>query len=395
MQLDLGTKIRQLRHRDGRTQEALAEALGVTAQAVSRWESGGSYPDMNLIPPIANYFGVTIDELFGYSNQRESRINALVLQLQQMKRKNNGQDADISQTIALARNALVEYPGEPRLMACLASILYTAGYSRYGEHHLTDAEGYDIYDTQRHSAYEEWKEAVCLYEKALQELEDGDFRRAAVGELTQLYVNMGMHEKAQKMAESAPGIYSTREYMQICACDGKERVQAYGKAILSMLHACAALMVQGVLAAKETMTVSEKAEAIRSAICLLDGVCTDGNYGEHNRLIGRMYTHLSLYLWMDGKGDEAFQALDRALDHFQQFAELCKKDEPTYTAPLVKLVEVDFSRSAIPDPSQPDTTASSLHRDWPWWHAEGEDKVKAQMQADSRWKVWVQKCDAR
>ena len=45
MQLDLGNKIRQLRHRDGRTQEALAEALGVTSQAVSRWEASGSYPD--------------------------------------------------------------------------------------------------------------------------------------------------------------------------------------------------------------------------------------------------------------------------------------------------------------------------------------------------------------
>ena len=51
MQLDLGNKIRQLRHRDGRTQEALAEALGVTSQAVSRWEASGSYPDMNLSRP--------------------------------------------------------------------------------------------------------------------------------------------------------------------------------------------------------------------------------------------------------------------------------------------------------------------------------------------------------
>ena len=64
MQLNLGTKIRELRHRDGRTQDNLAEALGVTAQAVSRWESGGSYPDMESMPALANYFGVTIDEMF-------------------------------------------------------------------------------------------------------------------------------------------------------------------------------------------------------------------------------------------------------------------------------------------------------------------------------------------
>ena len=394
MQIDLGTKIRQLRHRDGRTQEVLAEALGVTSQAVSRWESGGSYPDMNLIPPIANYFGVTIDELFGYTNERDSRINALVSQIQEMKWKNNGVDTSIDATIELARNALVEFPGNERLMVCLASVLYTAGYVRYGEYHLTDAEGYDVYDTQRHRGYAEWKEAVTLYEKALTTLEDGDFRRVAVGELTQLYVNLGQHEKAQALAEAAPGIYSTREYMRICACDGKERVQAYGKAVLAMLHASAVLIVQAVMATKENMTPAEKVRGIEGAIELFDGVCTDDNYGEHNRLIARMYTLLSLYLWLDGKQDAAFEALDKSLAHFRQFEALCKEETPRYTAPLLRLVEVDFSRSPIPDSSQPDTTAASLYRAWPWWHVEDEEAVKAQMQADPRWDAWVRSCDA-
>lgn len=389
MQLDLGKNIRQLRRRDSRTQEAVAEALGVTSQAVSRWEAGGSYPDMNLIPSIANYFGVTIDELFGYHNERETKINDLVAKIQAMKWKNNGQDTNLNDTIAIARNALIEFPGNERLMVCLASVLYTAGYSRYGEHHLTDADGYDIYDIERHREYTEWTEAIALYEKALLTLEDGDFRLIAEGELLQLYVNMGMHEKSHALAQKAPGIYSTREYMHICACDGKERVQAYGKAILSMLHASAVLIVRDVLAARENMTVPEKIDGILGAIHLLDSICTDGNYGEHNRLIARMYTLLSMYLWLVGKQDEAFDALERSLSHFRQFEELCAKENPRYTAPLLRLVEVDFSRSTIPNPAEPDTTAISLYKDWPWWSAEEADTVRAEMQADPRWDAWV------
>ena len=153
MQLDLGNNIRQLRRRDKRTQEALAEALGVTSQAVSRWESGGSFPDMNLIPSIANYFGVSIDELFGYTNERTKRIDELVTKIFDMKRQNNGVDNNISECIAFARNALVEFPGNEKLMLALASVLNTAGYVRYGECHLIDEEGYGIYDTEKHKTY--------------------------------------------------------------------------------------------------------------------------------------------------------------------------------------------------------------------------------------------------
>ena len=59
----IGTQIINLRKQRGITQETLAEAVGVTGQAVSKWESGGS-PDTQLLPAIADYFGVSIDHLF-------------------------------------------------------------------------------------------------------------------------------------------------------------------------------------------------------------------------------------------------------------------------------------------------------------------------------------------
>ena len=94
-----------MRHRDGRTQEALAEALGVTSQAISRWESNGGYPDMEMIPSIANYFGVSIDELFGYDNVREKRIDEIVERLTEMNNANNGIDINVDECIRMARTA--------------------------------------------------------------------------------------------------------------------------------------------------------------------------------------------------------------------------------------------------------------------------------------------------
>lgn len=65
----LGTNIKLLRKTKAITQEELANALHISYQAVSKWENGSSQPDIGLLPLIASYFGVTIDELFGFKLQ--------------------------------------------------------------------------------------------------------------------------------------------------------------------------------------------------------------------------------------------------------------------------------------------------------------------------------------
>ncbi len=62
----IGQTIKQLRRARGVTQEELAGALNVTYQAVSKWENETAQPDIMMMPALASYFGVTIDELFGY-----------------------------------------------------------------------------------------------------------------------------------------------------------------------------------------------------------------------------------------------------------------------------------------------------------------------------------------
>jgi transcriptional regulator with XRE-family HTH domain len=67
--IQIGTVISSNRKEKGITQEELAKHLGVSKPAVSKWESGQSYPDILLLPVLASYFNITVDQLIGYEPQ--------------------------------------------------------------------------------------------------------------------------------------------------------------------------------------------------------------------------------------------------------------------------------------------------------------------------------------
>ncbi len=67
MNLSFGTNLKKLRHERNITQGELAGALGISSQSISRYETNSAYPDIEMLPVIAEYFGVTIDYLLGVS----------------------------------------------------------------------------------------------------------------------------------------------------------------------------------------------------------------------------------------------------------------------------------------------------------------------------------------
>ncbi|MBQ7335719.1 MAG: helix-turn-helix transcriptional regulator [Clostridia bacterium] len=79
MELTIGTNIKRLRTAKNITQEQLSEAMNVTCAAVSKWERGDTYPDITLLQPLAYYFGVTLDELMGYDQEKiQAKIDDVI-----------------------------------------------------------------------------------------------------------------------------------------------------------------------------------------------------------------------------------------------------------------------------------------------------------------------------
>ncbi len=70
----LGSRICEYRRCKGITQDKLAETMGVSSQAVSKWENDMSCPDIGLLPQLAEYFNVTIDELLRGENSKAVKV---------------------------------------------------------------------------------------------------------------------------------------------------------------------------------------------------------------------------------------------------------------------------------------------------------------------------------
>ncbi|MBQ3637444.1 MAG: helix-turn-helix transcriptional regulator [Clostridia bacterium] len=388
MNTDLGKNIRALRLRDGRTQEDLAAALGVSPQAVSRWETMTCYPDMELLPSIANAFGVSIDELFGYGGERERIISEKIRRIRELNADNNGKDVSMDECLRLAREAAAEFPGTPEITLTLAHVLYNEGYVKRGEYHVMDTEGFDQYDTDLHRTYPEWREAILLYEKLLPLLPDDKSRHEAVGNLIQLYANTGEYDRAETIAKDRPPLEGCREWLLASAHDGKQRADFLGKLLIRLVSSAADQMIQLYLASCQNTEPGFAADVIRRALALYDPLFPDGDCGGCHEGIARLYLFLSEFQCRLGDMDGAFASLDLALEHAKEFDRWARSEDAPYSSLLFRYVTRN-SKSRVPADER---FAPDLPEVWPWWQVPDFDGAKSALAADPRWDDWVRRC---
>lgn len=121
----LGEKIKSLRKQKNISQEVFASYLGVSFQAVSKWETGSTLPDVTMIPAIASFFGVTTDELFDFNRfEAEKQVEAICREAYQYR------VTDSAKSERILCEGLQRFPGNDII---LNNLLYTLDYRTRAE----------------------------------------------------------------------------------------------------------------------------------------------------------------------------------------------------------------------------------------------------------------------
>lgn len=178
MNLSLGNKIKALRKAHGITQEQLAESIGISFQAVSKWENNITLPDITLVPAIAGYFGITLDELFDF-NLRElnEKVNAICYEAYKYR------DSDPAKSKAILEDGLKQYPDNDVLMN---NMLYVTDYK------------------------EDPEKTIALANSLIEKTDQSDVRYDAYRFLAYAYDSKGDSASAIAALEQIPEIYFTK-----------------------------------------------------------------------------------------------------------------------------------------------------------------------------------------
>lgn len=165
------------------TQEDVAEFLGITAQSVSKWERGESYPDITFLPALANIFETSVDLLIGMDTIRaeETRYNI------HKKAVGYQRSGDYDMAEKTYRDALLIYPNKPGMILGLASTLALKGN--------TD-------------------EAIELMERGLPLSINEKQKSTMRATLCFLYLKAGREDKANRLASELPHTRESREVIQ-------------------------------------------------------------------------------------------------------------------------------------------------------------------------------------
>ena len=278
MTLYIGENLKKLRKLKELTQEQLADILGVSFQAVSKWERGDSYPDIEMLPTIAEYFGITTDELMGMKEIRDTANAEKILEQQ----KENMSKGLIRENIELLAEAV----------------------------------------------------------RILAECTDPKIRNRVQAELCNYYLNSGEASKALEAADKLPSMYHGSELIKMNILEGDDLVRQT-QLNIRLLAIAFCLCLQRLAGMDELCdtgyTWEQKIEIYQKAIAIFDIVFDKRDYNECFFNLSYLHCDISRMAMHLENFELALDNLEKAAKYAAEFDSL--PDVKPYVSLLVNKLE--------------------------------------------------------
>lgn len=286
MNILLSEQLKKLRREKGSTQEDLANHLGISTQAVSKWERGEGFPDITLLPAISSYYNVSVDDLLGVGEiEKEKKLNAY-----RDKNAELFRDGKSAERVTLCREAQKEFPND-------LSVIYDLMYALSAADQNANAD-----------------EIIAYGERILNESTDQHLRDGAIQCLCfTYYYAKNDAESAKKYANMASGYSVTVDEMMPHILEGDEAA-LYCQYNIQHLFDMIQLNVR-IMCRKGGYTQEEHIKAREFLIQCFDLLYPDGNCGFYHCRYSEIYREMAVSYLELNDAAKMFECLEKAAEH--------------------------------------------------------------------------------
>lgn len=321
---NLGKRIKELRKKNDLTQEKLADFLGVTYKAVSKWECGLTTPDISLIVPMARLFNVTTDEILGMqSSEVDERKRYFDAEYFEFWNKDDHQ-ADYK----IALEAVAEYPNEYKYLHWLGSVEYYIAF---------DFEPQDEFISMMDSSI---KHLLMVYENC----PDQNLAYDSLWTIICAYRYSDRIEEATKYAMLYPEAVSpTRDDALEMCLQGEDLLIHQQKMIASVLNQFCKVMHN--LYFMVDINDPRANFAVTATQKLLEAIFPDDNTLEYSYWFREIHKRLADIALTNNDYDLAVTELRKAMKYTAKGDLAMKSGKQFYTTPILDHYEYDRSDS--------------------------------------------------
>lgn len=347
-----GDRLKKLRRDNGITQDVLAEYLGISYQAVSKWENNAGFPDISLLPAISGFFGVSTDYLLGIELEKsEERIERALNEARKFTHT-----GEIEKSINIILETLKYFPNEHRLLCELIE-----------------------YKLMRPNSDKAWIEDIEIKANLiLRDCSIDKIRYQTIGNLAKAYSIIGQRDKVLEIAQLLPDNAYSKARLLSFAAPAEESAKYKPDCILKF----ASILLSDILTiANHHIFRGDAAIAVdicNKALTIIDCIGAEGTL---LYMQVRFHMHLAMAYSKLQEIDLMYSSAETALAICKKIEKTLSLGETKYTSPLLK--SIVFSRNTL----KFSDTKNSLER---YYHILTNNKLLSIHSKEERYKKLIE-----